>query len=524
MQQKKLIQILNKIDSKIFYFLIIIIATLFTFNYGYRGVFPLDSFLIFDAGYKVLNGIHPFKDYWSISGPLLDYLQSFFFYIFQTNWFSYVLHAAFINSLLAVLVYFFYRSLGLEKVKSFLYSSCVSILAYPSIGTPFMDHHAIIFSVIFIIFFTLGLFSNKKLFWFLSALFLSFSFLSKQIPAAYFGIITVPIIFFYWAKSKKIERKNINYFFVGIFTSLLIFLSIAFNNGIPLNNFIDQYIFYPLTIGDARTSSLNFDLNTLFFQFKFIYFSLAPLILIFFILFKKKQKKGKEEKDFLFINFLFLTFLVFIYTQILTKNQILIFFLIPFYLGISHLLINKYYKNKFLSTVIIFFLIISMTKYHLSFNENKKFMDFNEANFRLAVDARIIDERFKGLKWITPRYQSDPIYEINLINEIKNIIIKDNRQKIIISNYQILPLITNTQNFAPNKWFDPRSVPSDENKYYKTYKDFVMKNLVTQKIEVIYFIGKNKVKHFKFLAKKNCIDYRKINEIFFSADIQKCYN
>ena len=43
------------------------------------------------------------------------------------------------------------------------------------------------------------------------------------------------------------------------------------------------------------------------------------------------------------------------------------------------------------------------------------------------------------------RYQSDPIYEINLINEIKDIIIKDNRQKIIISNYQILPLITNTQ-------------------------------------------------------------------------------
>ena len=50
-----------------------------------------------------------------------------------------------------------------------------------------------------------------------------------------------------------------------------------------------------------------------------------------------------------------------------------------------------------------------------------------------------------------------------------------------------------------------------------------MKNLATQKIEVIYFIGKNKVKHFKFLTKKNCIDYRKINEIFFSADIQKCY-
>ena len=152
----------------------------------------------------------------------------------------------------------------------------------------------------------------------------------------------------------------------------------------------------------------------------------------------------------MFINFLFLTFLVFIYTQILTKNQILIFFLIPFYLGISHLLINKYYKNKFLGAVIIFFLIISMTKYHISYNENKKFMDFNEANFRLDVDARIIDERLKGLKWITPRYQSDPIYEINLINEIKDIIIKDNRQN---NNFKLSNTAFNNQysKFCPKQ-------------------------------------------------------------------------
>ena len=41
------------------------------------------------------------------------------------------------------------------------------------------------------------------------------------------------------------------------------------DNWDQLLNFIDQYIFYSLTIGDERTSSLNFDLNTLFFQFKF---------------------------------------------------------------------------------------------------------------------------------------------------------------------------------------------------------------------------------------------------------------
>ena len=69
----------NQIDKKIFYFLIILNSFFFTFYYGFKGIFPLDSFLIFDAGFKVLNGAHPFKDYWSITGPILDYIQSILF-------------------------------------------------------------------------------------------------------------------------------------------------------------------------------------------------------------------------------------------------------------------------------------------------------------------------------------------------------------------------------------------------------------------------------------------------------------
>ena len=81
---KKLTTNLNKknsiIQKNFFYLLILIIISFsFTCYSGYRGVYPIDSFIIFDSGYKVLNNIHPFKDYWSITGPLLDYLQSIFF-------------------------------------------------------------------------------------------------------------------------------------------------------------------------------------------------------------------------------------------------------------------------------------------------------------------------------------------------------------------------------------------------------------------------------------------------------------
>ena len=527
MRQKKLTQNFSKIkfnniDNKIFYCLITLISFSFTFYYGYLGVSPLDSFLIFDAGHKVLNGIHPFKDYWSISGPLLDYIQSILFFIFKTNWFSYVLHAALINSLLAIIVFYFFIIIELQKINSFIYSLSVSILAYPAVGTPFMDHHAVIFSLISVIYLTLGLLKDRKIYWFLSATFLILSFFSKQIPSAYLGIIFIFFILIHYFKKKKGLKKNTNYFFIGGLFSLTVILIIFFVNSIPLDNFLVQYILYPMTIGGDRITGLNIDLNNIIFQFKFIYFSLLPLIIVFFVIFKKNFRKESEKTDLLVLILFFLTFVIYIYVQLLTKNQILIFFLIPFYLGVSHFYTRKYYRRNFVEVFIFLILIITTLKYHYNYNQNKKFMDFVNTDFKLAINAKVIDKKFIGLKWITPKYSKNPKHEIKLINASKEIILKDNKNKIIISNYQILSVVTKTKNYAPNKWFDPRSVPSKDNKYFKTYKNFFIESLKEQKIQNIYTIGKNKVNYFKFLNIDNCMNYNKVNEILFVANIEKC--
>ena len=69
------INTLNKQYILILFFLSLLINQ----YYGNRGVFPIDSFIIFEAGFNVISGHHPFKDYWSITGPILDYIQSLFF-------------------------------------------------------------------------------------------------------------------------------------------------------------------------------------------------------------------------------------------------------------------------------------------------------------------------------------------------------------------------------------------------------------------------------------------------------------
>ena len=66
--------------KEIFYLLFLSLFSIFINQYyGYIGVFPEDSFLIFNSGYDVLNGYFPFKDYYTTTGPLLDLLQAIFF-------------------------------------------------------------------------------------------------------------------------------------------------------------------------------------------------------------------------------------------------------------------------------------------------------------------------------------------------------------------------------------------------------------------------------------------------------------
>ena len=78
---------------------------------GNRGVFPIDSFSHFDSGYRILNGEHPFRDYWIVSGFIIDYFQSIIFYFLGINWQTYLLNASLLNGLVSLIVYLLFNSL-----------------------------------------------------------------------------------------------------------------------------------------------------------------------------------------------------------------------------------------------------------------------------------------------------------------------------------------------------------------------------------------------------------------------------
>ena len=166
--------------------------------YGNIGINPIDSFFSFNAGYDILNGHYPFRDYWTITGPFIAFFQAFFFKLFGVNWSSYVFHASIFNFILTISTFYILYKLKLNIHYCFFYSFLLSFLAYPSSGTPYVDHHASYLSLISIFIFILAIKTDLKIYWFLLPIILGISFLSKQAPTSHIILIISLLSIFYF--------------------------------------------------------------------------------------------------------------------------------------------------------------------------------------------------------------------------------------------------------------------------------------------------------------------------------------
>ena len=487
--------------------------------YGNRGIFPVDSFSHFDTGYRILLDENPFKDYWVVSGPFIDYLQALFFYLFGVNWQIYVLHASIINAVATILTFLVLRSFNLSTFYSFIYSIFFAVLAYPSSGTPFVDHHAAFLSLIGIYFLILAIKSEKNYYWILLPITFVFAFLSKQVPTAYIIISVILILIFYSIVQKKFKWI----FYSASSFILLVFFLLIFGKlqEINLNSFLEQYILYPQSIGNERFSNLNLNFNNLVAHFKFIYIAFLPYIFISLKEFFPDKKYFKNKNFYYFLIFVFLVFSL-IFHQLLTRNQTFIFFLIPILTAFSHIKINS--KQKILQVLLVLFCLFVTTKYHLRFNEDRKFHELVNADFNLTIEASKIDRKFLGLKWITPEFEKNPSEEINLINEIKDYFKNDNRNKMIMTNYSFFSVILEKKSFSTTRWhiFDGTDYPQIESKYFKSYKNLLINSLKLNNIEVIYTIHPVKNSNIYNYIDEKCFQENKITKILKSYELKSC--
>ena len=509
--------------KNILIFILFLFSLLINQYYGNKGVFPVDSFSHFDTGFRILLGEHPFKDYWIVSGPFVDYLQSILFYFFGINWQTYVFHASLINAILSIATFLVLVNFKLNLYYSFFYALFFSILAYPTSGTPFVDHHSAFLSLLGVYSLILGIEKEERKYWIMLPIFFIFAFLSKQVPAAYIILSVILVLLIYTIfKGKYFWIKySFSSFFITV-VLLLIFLKIQ---SISIYSFLEQYIYYPQTIASDRFDIFNLTFNGVVGQFKFIYIAIA---LLFFINIKKIfQEKNylKNNNSYHFFVLFLLTFSL-IFHQLLTRNQIFIFFLIPILFAFSDInfSIFKKNKNKLISLILISVCLFATIKYHIRFNENRKFHELNDVNFKLFENAKEIDKKFFGLKWITPKYKNKSSEEIILINEIKLHLLKDERKKMLMTNYSIFSAILNQKLYSPSRWFifDGTDYPLEGNKYFESYKNLLIKIIMDNDIEVIYTIDPVESTLVYTYLDKNCFKEKEISNILNSFEIKQC--
>lgn len=509
---------------------------LINYYYGNIGVFPIDTFAFFDTAYNILLDRHPFKDVWVTTGPLVDYLQALFFLVFGLKWSSLVIHASLINLLISTLFYLVLIRHGLNIFLSFFYSISLSILCYTVAATPFAYIHSYVISLISILIFTLAIKNRSNVLWFFLPFSMVLSFLCMQTPSAYINSVLILFLLIHFLVSFNL--KNIFYLILGSIIILFLFLIFLFLFEIPLTNFIQQYLLFPLSIGENRVIGNDmahislagrFTVRNVLGHFKFINLFLILIIFLTLLNYSKKFKNYLSKEEIIINLTLFFSGIAFIFHQLITSNQTFIFSLIPFLAAFSHIILKKYFSEKKILNLIIIFLVAFVTvKYHNVYNIKRKFMDLQHVDLSLAVKADLIDSKLKNLKWITPSFPQNPKKEIDLIRQTIDVLKKDKRSKMMITEYQFFSIILEENLNIPNRWYthDNNSYPLENHKYYKFYKKHFTNLVEKNDIEVVYITGfvtgDSKIKNFEIYIDDTCFIEKYINEITTMYELTKC--
>ncbi len=151
---------------------------------------PLDQSIVFDGGWRILDGQTPFRDFTTPAGLVPIALQALFFKGLGVTWFVYCLHAALFNGLFCVLAFALLLRLAAGAPAAAFYALLSGVVFYPPFGVPYMDQHAFFFSLASVVALVEGVTapSGLRRTLALAALpwLLAIAYLSKQIPSVLF--------------------------------------------------------------------------------------------------------------------------------------------------------------------------------------------------------------------------------------------------------------------------------------------------------------------------------------------------
>lgn len=238
----------------------------YCFEAGKRGFFALDQSIAFDAGYRILSGQIPYKDFYFSHGLPLYYFQAAFLSLFGLSFNTLLLTAAVLS---AVCISCSYKIIGNifpdSSLAPLLSAIITAFWLWPPYGTPFPDAFAYT-CVLLALLSTLAL-RHPLIGTICAGVFMAVAVFTKlSIGVAYFPILFVSSLFWRPERRSRI-LSGATFISAFSFTSFAALFAIASFSSI--SNFVKFALAIPLQLGLERTSQSMPNLSSLSEYFNF---------------------------------------------------------------------------------------------------------------------------------------------------------------------------------------------------------------------------------------------------------------
>lgn len=175
-----------------------VLAFLFNWHTGHKGLMFLDQSTIFDGAWRVFQGQIPYKDFFSPVGPLAFYILAFFFWIAGVNWSAAVLGACVLNSIATLSVIRVVRLLGGGSRILALCAGLATALSFqPVFGTLYYEQTAMFLDLLALhaAVESLQAAAPRRGYWqILSGVFLGLALITKQNFSVFFAPVLVAVL------------------------------------------------------------------------------------------------------------------------------------------------------------------------------------------------------------------------------------------------------------------------------------------------------------------------------------------
>jgi len=128
--------------------LLFVLGVALCLHYGRMGFMPLDQSIAWDAGWRILGGQVPFRDFVTTTSLVPGALQAAVFAVAGVSWLAYCAHAAVANGVFAAGVFALLRGEGLHPALAAGFGAASAVFFYPPFGVPYGDQHSFLFGLL----------------------------------------------------------------------------------------------------------------------------------------------------------------------------------------------------------------------------------------------------------------------------------------------------------------------------------------------------------------------------------------